>query len=192
MIESANLRYLLVIAVAAALAGCGNQDSQTSTRDDAGSDAATSANDAKQANTAPGADEAPVSSAELADGSMDLHFTAKTVGRNSSGDTSSAQCQLEFTATNRSQARVKSLIAEFLVTRASDGSVVESEATLVMPFEIPPGETKDAWGATTFDNMQCDDLQIAVQEPQYGMCLTLDESPCPAYRLTGEGVASVK
>ena len=61
-----------------------------------------------------------------------------------------------------------------------------------MPFEIPPGETNDAWGATTFDNMRCDDLQIAVQAPQYGMCLTLDESPCPAYRLTGEGVASVK
>ena len=84
------------------------------------------------------------------------------------------------------------MIAEFLVTRASDGSVVEGEATLVMPFEIPPGASKDAWGETTFDNMRCDDLQIAVQEPQYGMCVTKDKSPCPAYRLTGEGVASVK
>ena len=190
MIESANLRYLLVVAVAAALAGCGNQDSKTSTNADAAPAAVTSANDAKQANT--GGDEAPVSSAEVADGSMDLHFTAETVGRNSQGDTSSAQCQLQFNATNRSKAPVKTLMAEFLVTRASDGSVVESTATLVMPFEIPPGASKDAWGETTFDNMGCDDLQIAVLEPHYGMCVTKDKSPCPAYRLTGEGVASVK
>ena len=194
MIESANLRYLLVIAVAVAvaLAGCSNQDSQASASADAARGAVTSADNAKQASTAPEADEAPASSADVADGNMDLHFTAQTVERNSSGDTSSAQCQLQFTAKNSSWAPVTSLIAEFLVTRASDGSVVESEATLTMPFELPSGKTMDAWGTTTFDNLRCDDLQIAVQQPQYGMCRTKDKSPCPAYRLTGEGVASVK
>lgn len=124
----------------------------------------------------------------VADGSLDLHFTAKTVGVDSSGDRSSAQCQLAFTATNRSQAPVKSVIAEFQVTRISDGAVIANTSTLTLPFEIPPGETKEAWGNITFDKERCDDLRIKVQVPKVAMCRTKDDSPCPAYRLTGEGV----
>lgn len=141
---------------------------------------------------APGPDASPMAAPVVADGSLDLNFTVREVGVNSSGDRTSAQCQLQFTATNRSQAPVKSLIADFRFTRAIDSSVIDEQLLLVMPFEIPPGETKDAWGAVTIDSQRCADIQITLKEPALGMCLTKDDSPCPAYHLSGEGVAIVK
>jgi len=71
-------------------------------------------------------------------------------------------------------------MAEFRVTLASDGSVIAATETLVMPFEIPPGETKDSWGANTIDNHACDDIQIALLPRMEVMCRTKDNSPAPA------------
>jgi len=175
------LRRLLPASLALALCAC----SQTAAPPAA-------ATDAPQAQAEATAD-APSTPAAAAEGSLDLDFTVRSLALNSQGDTSSAQCQITFTATNRSQAPVKSVIAEFRITLASDGSVIEETETLVMPFAIAPGETKESWGANTIDNYSCDDIQIAlVPVNKYGMCLTKDESPCPAYRLSGEGVAIVE
>ncbi len=169
------LRHLLPASLALALCACTT---------DAPSAAA-------QKTSATPADPAP-SAPVVADGSLDLHFTVREVNVNSRGDNTSAQCQLQFTATNNSQAPMTSMMAEFRITRASDGSVIAENDTLTMPFEIPPGETKEAWGASTVDSHRCNDIQIALKQPKYGMCRTKDKSPCPAYRLTGEGVAIVK
>ena len=175
------LRRLLPASLAMALCAC----SQTAAPPAA-------ATDAPQAQAEATAD-ARSTPAAAAEGSLDLDFTVRSLALNSQGDTSSAQCQITFTATNRSQAPVKSVIAEFRITLASDGSVIEETETLVMPFAIAPGETKESWGANTIDNYSCDDIQIAlVPVNKYGMCLTKDESPCPAYRLSGEGVAIVE
>lgn len=137
------------------------------------------------------AESAVATTDAVAEGSLDLDFTVRSLNSNSQGDASSGQCQITFTATNRSQAPVNSVMAEFRITLAGDGSVIEETETLIMPFEIPPGETKESWGANTIDNHACEDIQIALVPALSYHCKTSDKSPCPAYRLSGEGVAIV-
>ena len=186
-----NLRPLLPTSLALALCACTTEAPSAGAT--AGATAGAAAKPDPAPKTAPAPEDSPAPAAPVvADGSLDFHFTSREVGVNSKGDHKSAQCQLKFTAANNSKAPVKSVMAEFRVTRTSDGSVIDATSTLVMPFAIPPGETKESWGDTTFDSLRCADIQIALLQPdKFAMCRTTDESPCPVYRLTGEGVAIV-
>lgn len=176
------LRLLIPASLVMALCACSPADTAP---------AATAEGPAAEVTSAtPG--DAPTAPAAVADGSLDLSFTVQSIGSNSQGDTSSAQCQISFSATNRSQAPVNSVMAEFRITLASDGSVINETETLIMPFDIPPGETKEAWGANTIDNHACSDLQIALVPELSYHCKTKDKSPCPAYRLSGEGLTIVE
>ncbi|MFY2763977.1 hypothetical protein [Arenimonas sp. MALMAid1274] len=125
---------------------------------------------------------------ELAEGSLDFALTARTIESNSRGDANSVQCQMDFKASNRSQAQVKSVVAEFRI--ASGDQVIATDSTLVMPFEIPPGQTRDAWGPIVIDDHRCADLDVRVQPATVGMCRTKDKGPCPAYQLSAEGLGS--
>jgi len=179
------LRRLLPLALVLSLCAC--TPSPAPAPQDA-SDTPADAPAAPEAESAPEARARPSAAA----GSIDFAVSGDTKGSNSAGADHSVQCQLNFKATNRSQAPVKSVLAEFRVTTTVDGSLVDGESTLVMPFEIPPGETRDAWGPIVFDNHRCEDLDLVVQPVGPGQCRTKDKSPCPAYALSGEGVAGAR
>ena len=178
------LRPLLMMALVFSLGACTQ----------AGAPPAPAPADAADPAPAPAAAEGvkPKPRAAAIEGSIDFSLRGRTVARNSAGDANSVQCQLDAQASNRSQAQVKSLVAEFRIASAVDGSVIDAEHTLVMPFAVPPGETRDAWGPMVIDNHRCEDLELAIQAPQRGMCRTKDKGPCPVYALAAEGVASAR
>lgn len=174
----------LMLALALSLGACAQADAPTDR------DSADAANAAPVLEAAP--DGKPRAGVAVLEGRIDFALSGRTLERNSAGDPGSVQCQLDAKASNSSRALVKSVIAEFHISRADDGSVVDSAHTLVMPFEIPPGESRDAWGPLVIDNHRCEDLALVIQAPKAGMCRTKDKGPCPAYSLAGEGVASAR
>ncbi len=180
------MRPLLLMALALSLGACAQTDAPSDTAPaDAG-------NAAPPPAMAAADDSKPKARRDAIEGSIDFALRGKTIARNSAGDPDSAQCQLEPKASNNSRAQVKSVVAAFRVSRADDGSVIDAELTLAMPFEIPPGETRDAWGPLLVDNHRCEDLDLAIQTPKAGMCRTKDKGPCPGYTLSAEGVASAR
>ena len=180
------LRPLLLITLAVSLGACAQAEAPADAAPaDTAADAPAPARDTT-------GEAKPKARRDAVEGSVDFALRGKTVERNSAGDPGSVQCQLEARASNNSRAQVKSVVAEFRISRAGDGSVIDAEHTLVMPFEIPPGETRDAWGPLLIDNHRCEDLDLAIQVPKAGMCRTKDKGPCPGYALTGEGVASAR
>ena len=190
-----SLTRLLPVALCLAMCACTQADAPAAAGDAPAVDAAATA-DAGPADAAANAasEPAPVAAArdrrETAEGSIDFAVTGRTIARNSRGDAGSVQCQLDFKASNRSQAQVKSVVAEFRIATAADDVVIDAESTLTLPFEIPPGETRDAWGPIVIDNHRCEDLALALQPRKAAMCRTKDKGPCPAYALSGDGVAS--
>ena len=174
---------LLPFALALSLCACTQAEAPTT---DASAPAA--APDAAIAETAP----TPEATAPVSENAGRIEFVVRgeTKGTNSAGTPDSVQCQLYFTATNRSEVELKSLTAVMRITTTVDGSVVDDTSTLVMPFAFAAGETKEAWGPIVADNHRCEDLELAIQAPRAGMCRTRDRAPCPTYVLSGEGVAS--
>ncbi|MBW8366975.1 MAG: hypothetical protein K0M70_03850 [Arenimonas sp.] len=181
------LRRLLPLAIALSLCACSQPEAPAT---ETANDPSASAPALPSGEAAPAPEAAARPSATA--GSIDFTVKGETKGSNSAGAANSVQCQLHFKATNRSQAPLKSVVAEFRVTTTVDGSLVDDESTLVMPFEIPPGETRDAWGPIVIDNHRCEDLDLTLQAPGRGACRTTDKTPCPSYALSGEGVAGAR
>ena len=179
---------LLSLTLCLALCACSQADAPAPNGDAPAADAMGPTETAAAAAPAPTA--AARDRRETVEGSLHFAVLGRTIERNSRGDAGSVQCQLDFKATNRSEAKVKSVVAEFRIATAADDGVVDPESTLVMPFEIPPGESRDAWGPIVIDNHRCEDLALALQPRKAGMCRTHDKGPCPVYAVSGEGVAS--
>jgi len=166
------LRCLLTLALTfAALTACG--------------DAPRSSPDGAQSDTAPRA-------ASSSAGRIQLTLVGETKDRNSRGDANSTSCTLSPSAKNESRIDIKSLLAEFEVSAATDAGivVVDPALTLVMPFLIAAGESKDAWGPLFIDNHRCESLSITLKPALRGACRTTERDvPCPAYALSAVGVA---
>jgi len=125
-------------------------------------------------------------------GRIQLHLVGETMDRNSRGDANSTRCTLSPSARNESRIDIKSLLAEFEVSAATDAGivVVDPALTLVMPFRIAADESKDAWGPLIVDNHRCEALSIKLKPTLPGACRTTERKvPCPAYALSAVGVA---
>lgn len=122
-------------------------------------------------------------------GSIDIVITAETIDRNSRGDANSHQCQLNFEASNRSDADVTSLIIEFDALPAAGAVPVASKLNLTMPMLIKAGATQAAWGPVTVDNHRCDALQLSFPPQPDFFCRTRSKAPCAGYRFSASGIA---
>ncbi len=116
-------------------------------------------------------------------------ITAKTIDRNSAGDTASHQCQMSFAATNRGDEDLKTLMIEFDALPAAGGAPVGKKLNLTMPMLIKAGATtQEAWGPVTVDNHACAAIQLSIPpQPDY-QCRTASKAPCAGYRYSATGI----
>lgn len=132
----------------------------------------------------------PVQPGSVADasGSIDIRVDGSTVAANSRGDANSVQCQLGFTAHNRSNIDVKSLIVSYNVVRRSSGETIKTGWQMVIPSGIKAGATAAPYGSEPIDDVACDDLLLSfTPQPSY-QCRTESKAKCPSFTYQGSSV----